>query len=204
MGTWLLPIGKERDRSAEDSRNLLNKSCSRSNRGDLLSRRDCGSDLDMSFDDAVIFNDSQQYTDLYRIKSGKQLLAPLNEQKAYIFITKQIVNEVNKHKLPEARKFFSEKCQIGAAPNCALPDHLFDDSGATVARIREKLKSAGDNVNEANKELQAAVAKTLLAISRSEDVVSKALQPLFATAVPHQPDELERARLRKDMGIPPG
>jgi hypothetical protein len=46
--------------------------------------------------------------------------------------------------------------------------------------------------------------KTLDRVSRSEDDVSKALANLFAGAVRESPDELERARLRKERGNPPG
>ena len=94
----------------------------------------------MPADDAAIFIDSQQYIDLYRLSSGKELLAPLDEQKNYIFITEQIVNEVNKHKLSEAMNFLGTKCRIGNPPGCELPDHLFNDWGASVAKIHAKVE----------------------------------------------------------------
>jgi len=49
----------------------------------------------MAAEDAVIFIDTQLYIDLYRTVSGKDLLALLEEQRDYIFITEQIVSEVN-------------------------------------------------------------------------------------------------------------
>jgi hypothetical protein len=41
-------------------------------------------------------------------------------------------------------------------------------------------------------------------ISKSNDEVSAVLTTLFAQAVPHQENELERARQRKERGQPPG
>src|SRR5574341_27757 len=158
----------------------------------------------MASDDAVLFIDAQLYIDLYRTASGKDLLALLGEEKEYIFITKQIVNEVNRHKLQEAKSFFQKECQIGNAPGSKLPDHLFDESGAIVQGIREKLRIASNKIKEATRELDKAIADTLHLISLSEDVVSKALAPLFAKAVAHTPEEFERAKVRNVRGIPPG
>ena len=90
----------------------------------------------MVSEDAVVFIDCQLYIDLYRTESGKELLALLQEEIDHIFITEQIVNEVNRHKLQEAIGFFQRKdCQIGKAPGGKLPNHLFDDSGGTRSRV---------------------------------------------------------------------
>jgi PIN domain len=158
----------------------------------------------MASDDNVIFIDSQLYIDLFRTDSGKDLLALLEEQRDHIFITEQIVNEVNRHKLSEAKLFFQRDCQIGNAPGCKLPNHLFDDSGVIVQRIRDILKVASGKVKEANNELEKAIAATLQRISLSEDVVSTALAPLFAKAVVYEAEEFERAKIRNARGIPPG
>jgi hypothetical protein len=158
----------------------------------------------MASDDAVVFIDTQLYIDLYRTESGKDLLALLEEEKDHIFITEQIVNEVDRHKLQEAMGFFQRECQIGKAPGSKLPNHLFDASGAIVQGICEKLNIASDKVKEATRDLDKAIAETLRLISLSEDVVSKALAPLFAKAVAHKPEEFERAKVRNARGIPPG
>src|SRR5271157_4206754 len=142
----------------------------------------------MSAEDAVVFIDAQLYIDLFRTESGKELLQPLQQVKDHIFITEQVVNEVNRHKLSEAMGFFQRECQI-KAPGSKLPDHLFDDSGSIVQGIREKLNVASQKVKEATRDLEAAIADTLRLMSLSEDVVSKALAPLFAQAVVHKPEE---------------
>ena len=94
--------------------------------------------------------------------------------------------------------------KLVGAPNAKLPNHLFDDDGTIVRGIHDKLKVAREMVERAARELNNAIAATLRLISVSEDIVSKMLSPLFATAAAHQPDELERARVRNVRGIPPG
>jgi hypothetical protein len=154
--------------------------------------------------DAVVFIDTQQYVDLYRIASGKDLLAPLQEQKDHIFVTEQLVSEVNRHKLSEAIAFFQRECQIGKLTGGKLPDHLFDGDGSIVREIRQDLKAAGDIVKTAAAKLEKAIADTLHRISISADVVSKALASLFATGAPHTDEEMQRARDRNARAIPPG
>jgi hypothetical protein len=73
-----------------------------------------------------------------------------------------------------------------------------------VQGIRTKLNAARAKIKEATRDLKKAVAKTLRLISRSEDIVSKALEPLFAKAVTHRPEEFERAKVRNARSIPPG
>ena len=153
--------------------------------------------------DASILIDAQMYIDIYRTHSGKHLLGLLAEVKDYIFVTEQLVQEVNKHKLPEALGFLKQ-CQIGKPAGCKLPDHLFDESGAIADEIHEKLGFANEKIMEANRVLEKSIADTLRRISLSEDVTSKALAPLFNKAVKHTSDELERATIRKARGIPPG
>ena len=55
--------------------------------------------------DALIFIDANLYLNFYEVPTGKSLLAALIEQQDYIFITEQVVNEVNGNKLRVAAKF---------------------------------------------------------------------------------------------------
>jgi hypothetical protein len=54
----------------------------------------------------MLFIDSQQYLDLYRMHTGKQLLKPLASVKDRVFITAQIADEVTRNKLEIAYLFF--------------------------------------------------------------------------------------------------
>jgi hypothetical protein len=58
--------------------------------------------------DALIFIDTNQYLDLYRVVEGKKLLGLLQEQRDYIFVTEQVIKEVQSIKLKTAADFLTE------------------------------------------------------------------------------------------------
>ncbi len=153
---------------------------------------------------AVVFIDANLYLDLYEVTEGKKLLAPLKEQQDYIFITVQVVQEVQRRKLEVAAGFLSRQFENLKLRNVGVPDHLFDISGETASKLREKLSDIGQRITEINKELITASIQTLQRISLSEDEVSKTLYDLFSKAVKPAPEELQRARERKERGNPPG
>jgi len=154
--------------------------------------------------DASIFIDAQQYLDLYRVTKGKKLLDPLREQREYIYVTAQIVDEVQRNKLSVAAEFLSRQLEELKVRGFDIPDHLFDTTSATAAKLRETLKNIGSEVAKVNEQLKTAAIETLNRISLSQDEVSRVLDTIFQTAVTHAPDELERARDRKERGNPPG
>lgn len=154
--------------------------------------------------DGIIFIDANQYLDLYRTHTGKKLLASLKEQKDYIFVTEQVVDEVQRNKVYVAATFLkglSEKLKL---PNFAVPDHLFGSTNGRIERIRDALKNGHGQIDIVNEQLLGLAHDLLNQITKSEDEVSKALKGLFAIAVPHTEDELNRAKMRKELGSAPG
>jgi PIN domain len=147
---------------------------------------------------ALIFVDANVYLDLYRMVPGKKLLAFLEEQHAHIFISQQIVDEVTRNKLDVANTYFSG--QLAAVARTNVPDHLLGISDEKTAEIRQSLEQA----KRASQELRALAASTLIQISQSVDDVSKRLAGLFHNAIPPTPDQMQRARARKETGNPPG
>jgi PIN domain len=158
----------------------------------------------MKKSDAVVFIDANLYLDLYEVTEGKRLLAPLKEQQDYIFITVQVVEEVQRRKLKLAADFLSRQFENLKLRNVGVPDHLFDISGETASKLREKLRDIYQKITEINEELITAAIQTLQRISVSEDEVSKTLSDLFSKAVTPTAEELHRARERKERGNPPG
>ncbi len=58
--------------------------------------------------DASLFIDADQYLKLYMADKGKKrLLRILNESREYIFVTAQVVDEVQRNKLSLAERFLS-------------------------------------------------------------------------------------------------
>jgi hypothetical protein len=66
-----------------------------------------------------------------------------------------------------------------------------------MSEIHQKIKGM-------NAEIDALILDLMEQISFSKDEVSKALSLIFANAVPHSSEELERARNRRELGNPPG
>jgi hypothetical protein len=149
--------------------------------------------------DALIFIDANQYLDFYQLKSGRKLLDLLVEQQKYIFVTKQVVDEVERNKLRVAERCLTERLEQ-LEKGIAIPDYLFAVSKDSAARLRDKLSDA----SQAIKGLRKIAIQTLEQITRSEDTVSKALVELFSKAILHTSEEIECARDRKERGNPPG
>jgi ribosome biogenesis SPOUT family RNA methylase Rps3 len=124
--------------------------------------------------DARIFIDSNQYLDLYRVVEGKKLLSLLQEQRDYIFVTVQIVEEVQRNKLQVMAKFLTKHFEQLKVRRLGVPDHLFDISVDTTTSLRKKLDDLSKSIDEANIELKNAAVQTLQHASLSKDEVSKA------------------------------
>ena len=59
--------------------------------------------------DALLFIDANQYLQLYGLVAGKKLLDFPEEQRAHIFVTTQVVDEVIRNKLSCALIFMLDK-----------------------------------------------------------------------------------------------
>jgi PIN domain len=154
--------------------------------------------------DAILFIDANKYLDLYRTASGKALLAALAEQAEHIVVTQQVVNEVHRNMIHVAKDFLSDKFKDLKLQTPPVPDHLFGVGANQSAEIRQKMSEVAGMIKEASGEATALAMGILKQISKAEDEVSKALAPIFAKAIPHMPEELQRARERLEVGNPPG
>ena len=158
----------------------------------------------MAADDALLFIDSNKYLDLYRTDKGKKLLAPLGEQIKHIFIPKQVVGEVQRNKVQVAADFLGQKFRSIKVQTFNVPDHLSGTNDGQSGDILRQLKEIGLSIGEANGQVDTLALSIMEQIGSSEDEVSKALAPVFAKAVIHSPEELQRARDRRELGNPPG
>src|ERR1700723_2955527 len=151
--------------------------------------------------ESLLFIDANQYINLYQMLSAKKVLAALEEQQDYIFVTEQIVGEVYRNKLGKAATFLAE--QLKKWETIAFPDHLFDTTDSSIASKYEKLREIAKQPKDAKEEFRELTSDLLRQVSQSKDEVSKRLAPIFAKAVAHKPEELERARARREHGTPP-
>ena len=115
-----------------------------------------------------MFIDANIYLDLYQIPSGKKLLAFLQEQHAHIFVSQQIVDEVERNKLNVANEYFNKLAfsTINVPNQISMPDHLLGISDDKIAKLRQTV----EGVKGAIKELREHAADILKQIGRSESL----------------------------------
>jgi hypothetical protein len=160
----------------------------------------------MFADDAMLFIDANSYLDLYRTVSGKKLLAALTEQANHIFVTRQVVDEVQRNSLNESALFLTRQIRELEITErtYAIPDHLFGENPDKSRDIKKQMKDITDKISKVNQDANALAMGIIQQISKCDDEVSKALAPIFANAVVHTEAELVKAKERKERGNPPG
>src|SRR5258708_31372397 len=112
--------------------------------------------------------------------SGRRLLATLDEQRSYIFVTAQIVDEVQRRKVSVVKLFLAQ--QELQLKSISVPDHLLGSTDAKVAEIRKQLQGITGSVKDAKKNFGELSSELLANVSESNDEVSKALVAIFSTA----------------------
>jgi hypothetical protein len=158
----------------------------------------------MPADDALFFIDANKYLDLYRTDKGKKLLASLEEQVDYIFVTEQIVNEVQRNKILVAGVFLKQKFKGLKLQSFNVPDHLSGTNTGQGTQILQQMSEISQKIRKVNDDVDELTLGILEQISCSQDEVSQALSPIFAKAISHSSEELQNARDRRELGNPPG
>lgn len=150
----------------------------------------------------MIFIDANQYLRLYRaIPTPREVLDALVEQKSYIFVTDQIVDEVGRKKLQMAGEGREARTKLIDQTKLSVPKELWDVLGSENRPNFDKLQN---EIDKCKVDLQKEAELSLEAVSKSEDDVSQALQTLFAQAVRATELEIQNAQRRKERGNPPG
>jgi hypothetical protein len=156
----------------------------------------------------VLFIDANQYLDLYRTNSGKKLLPALEEQRNYIFVTKQVVDEVFRNKVEAAKDFLISQAKNVEPDSVAVPvpeDFLgVARTCARLCRLWWSRRFAKMPKRRTTKEFKKRAHELLEQVSLSEDDISTALEPIFAKAIAPEAEELQGAKKRKAHGNAPG
>jgi len=152
----------------------------------------------------ILFIDANQYLDLYRMVSGKRILAALEEQKDYIFVTSQVVHEVSRNKVRVAASFLADATKKIELSAMAVPDHMLSATDDSVQRLSKRLHELREEVTKVKDAFAKLTQDLLEQVSQSKDDVSKALAVIFSKAAVPNAEELKRAKDRKMLGNPPG
>jgi PIN domain len=153
---------------------------------------------------ALLFIDSNIYLDLYRTNTGKLLLAPIQQQADHIFVTCQIVDEVNRNKVTVTAAFLKEAFKKLELRTQSVPDHLFGVTEQQSKDILANMKKLQGDINQINNAVRALATGIIDKVSHSNDEVSLTLQPISQKAIRHTEQEMQQARVRKERGHPPG
>jgi hypothetical protein len=130
---------------------------------------------------------------------------PLSQQADHIFVTRKVVDEVKRNKINETARFLTKHFRdVPKVQTYKVPDQLFGASETQSTSIRGQMKEIGQKIEQVNRELRDLAADIMKKVSQSADEVSIALAPIFAKAVAHSDEQLQKAKARKDRGDPPG
>lgn len=154
----------------------------------------------------ILFIDANVYIRFYDSANNKftTLLETIVELNNYVFITKQIRDEVYRNKLTAAINSFDSNYKSLGLSKTTLPEHLDENGYRKLSAWNKKRNKVIREENELKNEYCNIVSNTLQLIMNSKDVVSIKLEKIFALAKSPTLADLEAARLRKETGNPPG
>jgi hypothetical protein len=182
----------------------------------------------MPADDSVFFIDSNKYLDLYSKPTVKDELATVEAHTKYLFVTRVCADEIQRNKLHRAAVFLNQEAEkmktryvlvihqdvhddvlkkLDEAKESFPKWQTFgvpDQFGGKIEAIRKQMKDNSHNIKATNQQIETLFSGIIDKISRSEDEVSRVLARIFAKATGHTDDQLRKARLRKELGKPPG
>ena len=156
--------------------------------------------------DKIVFIDANIYLKFYETNSSKfnKLLVSLVEIKDYIFITKQLEDEIERNKLGVFIRSFVEFTKSFSIKNLNLPEHLDKETGNESKKWNEAVDEIYKNIKVKSTLLSGISEKLIDKISKGTDEVSITINMLTSKARAATPAQLERARDRKERGNPPG
>lgn len=128
--------------------------------------------------------------------SYTKLVRILAEHSDVLFVTQQVVDEVERNKLGRASEFVRTQIATMKLPKIALP--------GLSAELGESQRDLVARTDQLRRLAETEAARYLEELARSEDPTSTLLKPLFARAVTASPAAGQRARDRRERGNPPG
>ena len=155
----------------------------------------------------ILFIDANIYLRFFdsNQKEFKKLLEELLKIKNDLFITNQIVNEIERNKLSVFEKSINNYKTNKSIESVFLPEHFAMESNSIDILNWNKKRSELENKNLIlKKELEIILEENLKSISFSSDSVSLKLKLIFNNKIKESEEELGRSKKRKEIGNPPG
>ena len=147
--------------------------------------------------------DANKYLEFYQATPSGPLVPLLAALGDNLLIPKQIVYEVQRNKVSLSQSLLSQSWPKKSL-QYSYPSHLMSFDMTKLDDINQRMKEINNRSTAIQRDLNAAFATTVADIANGRDPVSIQLAPLFAKAIDPTPEELAKARLRKEIGNPPG
>jgi hypothetical protein len=154
---------------------------------------------------APILIDANIYLRLYESRQVQKLANALLDVRSQIYVTQQIVDEVTRNRLRCVRDSFDNG--LRAMTQMAVPDFeiLRDSIDETqIAQVLSDAKKLADDAKKKKELITDAAFKALERVAAGTDALTRQLAPLFENPKKPTHEEMERARLRRELGNPPG
>lgn len=154
----------------------------------------------------ILYIDANIYLGFYNSNKPefKKLLRSIIELGDKIFFTEQIASEIDRNKLSIFCQSIDNSLKQISLMNTLLPEHLDEETSPKLTEWNETRKKLENEVSESNIKLVPIIKDLINDISQSKDKVSKGLSSLYKKAKKPTKNDLEKARLRKELGNPPG
>ncbi|TDD75632.1 PIN-like domain-containing protein [Flavobacterium caseinilyticum] len=154
----------------------------------------------------ILYIDANIYLGFYNSNRPeyKKLLGSVIELADKIFFTQQLAFEIDRNKLNIFRLSIDNYIKQVSLTATILPEHLDEDGSPKFTDWNKARKELEKQISDSNKELSPILNDVLNDIAISQDKVSKELSAIYATAQSPSGKDLENARLRKEIGNPPG
>jgi len=153
-----------------------------------------------------IFIDTNIYLRFYDSNGSeyKSLLKSIAELKEYIFITKQIENEIERNKLEVFLNSFTTYSKKINFEKVCLPEHLDKNGTLGFSQWNKTANKIKEDSKKQQLKLGKIVGKLGKMVSEGTDDVSLELSSVYEKSIRYTSIQLEEARLRKELGNPPG
>jgi hypothetical protein len=152
-----------------------------------------------------IFIDANIYIDFYTRKSVKTLVPVISQLATHIISTQQVVHEVLRNRVDKTRNLLKEDLKTFTYNKPSLPDFLtkeaIDELSPNIYSDLEKWEKDAERIK---KLVIDVYRRTIEHVSKGDDEISRALDPIFQSQLVPKTQDIEKARLRKELGNPPG
>lgn len=152
-----------------------------------------------------IFIDTNVYLRLYDRKNDArfdvEFIDLLVNIKDRIFITKQMVDEIDRNKIKAFSDIFNQYIKNCKIDKVDIPDYMNYKKIKEYNNELEKIKGQVSNIKSSLENIKKEIISDML---NSKDLISKKLKPILDNCVAPDEDIINKAKLRKKLGNPPG